>query len=208
MVPRHQGVRPHRRRLGAKRLLRIATEGGADKDGVVPILAKILQMPFLSHTDFIASSLWPNNLSLHPPILYGLFKDWDGKTAYKPKTSRPSFMPTCAPNRPRRWCRWTRTGLDRQEARAALPNNQHLKSDFLYHCVNENYLEQIMQVRHRHLGAHQSRLQQAQDPLHHRRWRYRADSQAQVLRDRPAFGLCTFVDIARMIDVKTPRSTR
>ena len=64
--------------FGAKRLLRIATEGGKDADGVVPILAKILQMPFLTHTDFIASSLWPNNPSLHPPILYGLFEHWDG----------------------------------------------------------------------------------------------------------------------------------
>ena len=35
-------------------------------------------MDFLTDTDFLASSLWPNNPSLHPPILYGLFKDWDG----------------------------------------------------------------------------------------------------------------------------------
>jgi hypothetical protein len=51
---------------------------------VKPILAKILKMPFLTDTDFLASSLWPNNPSLHPPILYGLFKDWDGKTPYDP----------------------------------------------------------------------------------------------------------------------------
>lgn len=68
--------------FGAKRLLRIATEGGADAHGVKKILAGILQMPFLTDTDFIASSLWPNNPSLHPPILYGLFKDWDGATPY------------------------------------------------------------------------------------------------------------------------------
>ena len=58
--------------------------GGADADGVKPILAKILKMPFLTDTDFIASTLWPNNPSLHPPILYGLFKDWDGKAPYDP----------------------------------------------------------------------------------------------------------------------------
>ena len=34
--------------IGAKRLLRIATEGGNDADGVKPILAKILKMPFLT----------------------------------------------------------------------------------------------------------------------------------------------------------------
>ena len=57
------------------------------------MLAKILQMPFLTDTDFIASSLWPNNPSLHPPILYGLFKygpdgttPWDGTTPYDPET--------------------------------------------------------------------------------------------------------------------------
>ena len=44
--------------FGAKRLLRIATEGGEDKDGVKPIMAKILKMPFLTDTDFIASTLW------------------------------------------------------------------------------------------------------------------------------------------------------
>ncbi len=64
--------------FGAKRLLRIATESGTDVDGVKPILAKILKMPFLTDTDFLASSLWPNNPSLHPPILYGLFEHWDG----------------------------------------------------------------------------------------------------------------------------------
>ena len=64
--------------FGAKRLLRIATESGTDADGVKPILAKILKMPFLTDTDFLASSLWPNNPSLHPPILYGLFEHWDG----------------------------------------------------------------------------------------------------------------------------------
>ena len=52
---------------------------------VKPILAKILKMPFLTDTDFLASTLWPNNPSLHPPILYGLFKDWDGKSAYDPE---------------------------------------------------------------------------------------------------------------------------
>ena len=41
--------------FGAKRLLRIATESGTDADGVKPILAKILKMPFLTDTDFLAS---------------------------------------------------------------------------------------------------------------------------------------------------------
>ncbi len=42
--------------FGAKRLLRIATEGGSDADGVKPILGKILKMDFLTDTDFLAST--------------------------------------------------------------------------------------------------------------------------------------------------------
>ena len=38
---------------------------------------KIVDVP---DTDFLASTLWPNNPSVHPPILYGLFKDWDYKS--------------------------------------------------------------------------------------------------------------------------------
>ncbi len=58
--------------IGAKRMLRIATVSGNDPDGV-----KDLIRPFLSpcgtmelvDTDFLTSCLWPNNPSLHPPIL-------------------------------------------------------------------------------------------------------------------------------------------
>jgi hypothetical protein len=39
------------------------------KDLLRPILRQNLK-----DTDFLASTLWPNNPSLHPPILYGLFK--------------------------------------------------------------------------------------------------------------------------------------
>ena len=46
---------------------------------------------FLTDTDFLASSLWPNNPSLHPPILYGLFKDWDGDAI---ATAFPSYHPS------------------------------------------------------------------------------------------------------------------
>lgn len=60
--------------FGAKRLLRVATAGGVDAHGIKDVLKGILRMPFLSDTTFLASSMWPNNSSLHPPILYGLFK--------------------------------------------------------------------------------------------------------------------------------------
>ena len=173
--------------FGAKRLLRIATEGGVDKDGVVsvarqrlplllllrihvpaplratisyilcalcrrrralrarphsvthpqvPILAKILQMPFLSHTDFIASSLWPNNPSLHPPILYGLFKDWDGKTPYKPEDLPTLIYADMRTDSAKALVQMDQELVSIVKKLAQLyPKNQHLKSDFsMYHC--------------------------------------------------------------------------
>ena len=82
---------------GAKRMLRIATEDGKDaynvKGYAAPsqtthfansFMSKILQMPNLYDTDFLACALWPNNPSLHPPILIGLFEHWDGKTPFDP----------------------------------------------------------------------------------------------------------------------------
>ena len=194
--------------FGAKRLLRIATEGGADKDGVVPILAKILQMPFLTHTDFLASSLWPNNPSLHPPILYGLFKDWDGKKAYDPST-----LPTLIYADLRTESAKALVQMDEEltsivkKLSQLYPKNVHMKSDFsMYHCVNENYEEQITckwdtvtsVLTNKAFGKHKIPYTEVKGKgvvptLKHKFFE----------TDLP-FGLCTFVDIARMIGVKTP----
>ena len=48
-------------------------------------LYPVLRQP-LTDTHFLASTLWPNNSSLHPPILYGLFKYWDGVEAFEAST--------------------------------------------------------------------------------------------------------------------------
>jgi hypothetical protein len=132
--------------IGAKRLLRIATEDGRDSDGVKPILAKILKMPFLTDTDFLASTLWPNNPSLHPPILYGLFKDWDGKSPYD-----PDKVPTLIYKDLRTGSAVTLVEMDSDLCaivaglRGALPQNGHLvDNDFsMKACVMQNYEEQI-----------------------------------------------------------------
>ena len=131
--------------FGAKRLLRIATEGGADADGVKEHLKKILKMPFLTDTDFLASSLWPNNPSLHPPILYGLFKDWDGKRAYKPEDVPTLIYADMRTDSARAL---VQMDIELTSIVSKLSNlyplNRHLKNDFsMYHCVNENYLEQV-----------------------------------------------------------------
>lgn len=66
---------------GAKRFLRIATEDGgesAPSKHITGVFGKVLQME-TRPTDFLSSLLWPNNPWIHPPILYGLFKDWKGE---------------------------------------------------------------------------------------------------------------------------------
>ena len=86
------------------------------------------------------------------------------------------------------------------------PHNVHLKSDFsMHHCVNENYLEQITckydtvtsVLTNKAFSKHKipyTKVEGGVVPtLKHKFFE----------TDLP-FGLCTFVDIARMIDVKTP----
>lgn len=193
--------------FGAKRLLRIATEGGADADGVKPILAKILKMPFLTDTDFIASSLWPNNPSLHPPILYGLFKDWDGSQAYD-----PALLPTLIYADMRTDSAKALVQMDHElttivnKLAELYPKNAHLKSDFsMYHCVNENYKEQITCK----WDAVSSVLTNKAFSQHKIPYTSVPGGVVPTLKhkffetDLP-FGLCTFVDIARMIGVDTP----
>jgi opine dehydrogenase len=193
--------------FGAKRLLRIATEGGKDAHGVKPILGKILKMDFLTDTDFIASSLWPNNPSLHPPILYGLFKDWDGASPCD-----PAGLPTLIYADMRTESAKAVVGLDAELSAIAkklselYPHNAHLKSDFsMWHCVNENYKEQISCK----WDAVSSILTNKAFSQHKIPYTQVAGGVVPTLKhkffetDLP-FGLCTFVDIARMIDVPTP----
>lgn len=164
-------------------------------------------MPFLTHTDFIASSLWPNNPSLHPPILYGLFKDWDGKTPYGKDELPELIYAEMRTDSAKALVQMDQELVSIVKKLAELyPKNPHLKSDFsMYHCVNENYLEQITckydtitsVLTNKAFGKHKIPYTAVGDgivpTLKHKFFE----------TDMP-FGLCTFVDIARMIDVKTP----
>jgi len=193
--------------IGAKRLLRIATEDGKDADGVKPLLAKILKMDFLTDTDFLASSLWPNNPSLHPPILYGLFKDWDGLAAYDPEAV-PSFIYADMRTESAK----AMVGESDElcaivlKLRTFLPHNEHLKNDFsMFHCVNENYKEQITCA----YDAVSSVMTNKAFAKHKIPYTKVEGGVVPTLKhkffetDLP-FGLCTFKDIAVMIGVETP----
>jgi len=193
--------------FGAKRLLRIATEGGADADGVVPILAKILKMDFLTHTDFLASTLWPNNPSLHPPILYGLFKDWDGASAYAEGSVPTRIYADMRTGSAHALVQMSDELVNIVESlRVHLPSNKHLMNDFsMQFCVNENYKEQITcsynavtsVMTNKAFGKHNipyTKVDGGVVPtLKHKFFE----------TDLP-FGLCTFKDIANMLKIEVP----
>lgn len=132
--------------FGAKRLLRIATEDGKDSHDVKSHLKAILKMPFLTDTDFIACCLWPNNPSLHPPILIGLFEDWDGKTPYDPE-KLPLYIYKDLRTKSAEFI----VALDKElcalvkELSKKHPENANLRLDYsMKTCIMENYKEQVL----------------------------------------------------------------
>jgi hypothetical protein len=131
---------------GAKRILRIATENGKDTHDIKTHLKRILRMPNLQDTDFLACCLWPNNPSLHPPILIGLFEHWDGKTPYDP-AKVPEYIYKDLRTHSAEYLVW----LDQELCAlvAALskhhPNNPNLKLDYsLKTNICINYQEQVL----------------------------------------------------------------
>lgn len=80
--------------FGAKRHLHIAFENESVcsvASDPLETMQKLLCLPLCERTDFITCTLWPNNPSFHPTVLWGLFADWDMKTPYK-TTSVPQLI--------------------------------------------------------------------------------------------------------------------
>ena len=132
--------------FGAKRFLRIVSESGHDGLGIKDFMRDILQIPDLRDCDFLCSLFWPNNPWIHPPILYGLFKDWDGVTPYR-KKEVPSFIykemiPPSAHYLDK--LNIELMGLVKAVSDAH-PRNPHLRLNYnLQDCVIENYTDQIV----------------------------------------------------------------
>lgn len=194
--------------FGAKRLLRIVTSKGFDRLGVKRILAPILRQP-LADTHFLASTLWPNNSSLHPPILYGLFKDWDGVTGF-PRESLPVFIyKEMTEESAQRVCEMDDELCAIVEAlRKVFPEDPVLaRSDFrMRSCVLENYTDQVADPSttascistNSAFGKHKIPYTELDDgtivpTLAHKFFE----------TDLP-YGLVTFKDIANMVGVATP----
>ena len=205
--------------FGAKRMLRIATENGKDGVGIKDIMRDILQIPDLVDTDFLASTFWPNNPWIHPPILYGLFKDWDGKTPYTafketPNVEKgfdnevPSFIyKDLRPEAIKCLEILDQEIVDVVTATAKLyPDNSHLQRNYhIQFCIAENYKEQVTDKS----TLASSFMTNAAFSKHHIPYSSVEGGIIPTLAhkffetDLP-FGLCTFKDIAVMVGVETP----
>jgi len=193
--------------FGVKRVLRCVTEGGVDAGGVKAWLGPILRQPLVD-CDFLSSTLWPNNPSLHPPILYGLFKDWDGVTPYK-KTEVPSkIYADLTPESAKCVC-----DLDRdlvsivKSLSIKFPTNKSLQHDFsLKACILENYEDQVTDPsttvtcvsKNIAFASHYLQYKEVGEglvvPLVDHKF---------FITDLP-YGLCTYKDIALSLGLATP----
>lgn len=192
--------------IGAKRFLRIATEDGVDSIGVKAVLTPILKQE-LRDSDFLASALWPNNPSLHPPILYGIFKDWDGVSPLDPET-----LPVNIYKDLRTGSAHALSDLDGELVAITaglakvFPDNKALQSNFsLKACIIENYEDQVTckynnvtcVMTNKAFAAHKIPYEKIEGGV------------VPILKhkffetDLP-FGLATWKDMALMMDLKTP----
>lgn len=199
--------------FGAKRMLRIATEDGTNESGIMEIMREVLQIKELEMTDFLASCFWPNNPVIHPPILYGLFKDWDGKTPYAggvgEGTDLPDFIYKDMRAPSVEACRLLDDEVVSIVAKLATiyPDNPHLQRNYhLRHCIVENYKEQVTDPDTL-AGSFTTNSAFAK---HHIPYTEVEGGHVPTLAhkffetDLP-FGLCTFKDVALMLDMETPQ---
>jgi len=192
--------------IGAKRILRIPTEGGNDADGVKTLLQPILKQNLVD-CDFLTSTLWPNNTSLHCPILYGLFKDWDGKTAFKKEDLPVAIYKDATEASCKYICQFDDELCSIVDAlRKVYPNNVGLQNNFhMRECVMENYESQVGDgsttasciKTNKAFAKHKIPYEEVEGgivPIIHHKF-FESDVR---------LGLVPFCDMARMLGVETP----
>eukprot|EP00978_Attheya_sp_CCMP212_P019148 scaffold53314_cov82-Attheya_sp.AAC.3 len=195
--------------FGAKRMLRIATEDGKDTHNVKALMQDILKTPDMRDTDFLASCLWPNNPSLHPPILYGIFKDWDGKAGYEPDSVPKKIYADLVDA-----SAVALDDLDRDlnaivdALKVHYPDNKSLQLNFhLRDCILENYLEQVTDpstlkstvVTCLAFGKHYIPYESCDDGK-----KIRPVLAHKFFETDLPYGLATWKDIANMMNLDTP----
>ena len=72
------------RLIGPKQALHVAVNRRAQELSVIRLVEDIYDIPTVAVPNFLSLTLTPSNQIIHPGRVYGVFKDWDGKTPYKP----------------------------------------------------------------------------------------------------------------------------
>eukprot|EP01138_Halocafeteria_seosinensis_P014372 gb/GECG01014673.1/.p1 GENE.gb/GECG01014673.1/~~gb/GECG01014673.1/.p1 ORF type:complete len:397 (+),score=38.80 gb/GECG01014673.1/:1-1191(+) len=193
---------------GAKRFVRVALETQADDCGVRPQVGDILRIKDIRPTDFIASTFWPNNPVIHPPILYGLFKHWDGHTPFNPDEV-PHLIYAELSDDSANYMEILDSEIVRivDKLKTHYPQNSYLQGNFqLQHCILENYGDQVKDPR----TLASTVKTNAAYAFH--KIPYEQLSNGKLLpilkhkffeTDLP-YGLCVFKDIAVMMGIATP----
>eukprot|EP00299_Pterocystis_sp_00344_P002647 c12985_g1_i1.p1 GENE.c12985_g1_i1~~c12985_g1_i1.p1 ORF type:complete len:416 (+),score=78.41 c12985_g1_i1:41-1288(+) len=191
---------------GAKRFLRVVTPGGEDPDNVKPFVSSVLRQR-VEDIDFLSSTLWPNNPSIHPPILYGLFKDWDGVSPFKPES-----VPVLIYKEMTEESAVVTENLC-QELQAIVkalsnhfPHNKSLRYNFeLKHCILENYEDQVLD-RSSLLQVFRTCTAYAKHKVPYKQVEGGVVPiiQHKFFETDLPYGLVTFKDIALMVNVPTP----
>ncbi len=192
---------------GAKVFIRLATEGGRDERNLKKTLVPIFRCR-VDDTSFLASVLWPNNSHFHPPILYGLFKDWDRKSPYD-KECVPTYI----------YREMTDTSADSVQKfdaevckiidalRLEFPGDPFLKLDYtLKACIEENYGDLIADK------TDIASVIRTNAAYANHTVPYTSVGDGKVIptvkhkffETDVAFGLCLYRDIAQMVGVETP----
>mmetsp|Transcript_15372 Transcript_15372/g.18642 ORF Transcript_15372/g.18642 Transcript_15372/m.18642 type:complete len:399 (-) Transcript_15372:145-1341(-) len=195
--------------FGKKASMRVATEDGKDEHDIKGMLGKILRLDTIQDADFLFSSLWPNNPLVHPPILYALFKDWDGKKVFQ----------LGSPEAPE----YIYAELNEQAAEnigklsdehvaivkalsAANPDNEFLKLDY-------GYMPSLIYAYGDSIGDTSSIYKAIRStPAYAKHKNPYVQVEGGVIPNVEhkffttdvSYGLCTYKDIALMLDVPTP----
>lgn len=193
------------RMFGAKRLLRFATRG-EHSQLIQSSMQEMIGVP-LQSTDFLTCTLWQNNPSLHPPILYALFQNWDGTSYYDPEC-----LPVYIYGDISQEVSDVVEALDCeirtiQDCVARQSPENRFQKEFkpIQDCILENYRDQVDDPRtllsciktNRAFGSH--KMQYIRNELGF----VKPNIAHKFFEDCP-FGLCIYKDIALMFHVQTP----
>jgi opine dehydrogenase len=72
--------------IGPKKLLCVSAIPIKQNDVVAKLCTELFDIPTETLPNFLCLTLTPSNQIIHPARYYGIFKDWDGKKTYDPKT--------------------------------------------------------------------------------------------------------------------------